>query len=105
MKRPADLTQLIEELEAEIDESSVEADRTSKAVVHTEYDNGDGDDEKGIVLTQKECKLLFHSIATVDQLYEALSRPAEGTVTLHNLVLEDEVILALERTFTAVDEA
>jgi hypothetical protein len=105
MKRPADLTQLLEELEAEIDESSVEADKTSQAVVHTEYDASDDADEKGIVLTQKECKLLFHSASTVDQLYEALGKPAEGTVTLVNLVLQDEVIIALERAFTAVDEA
>jgi hypothetical protein len=105
MKRPADLNQLLEELEAEIGESSVEADKTSKAIIHTEYEGDDDDEDKGIPLTGKECKLLFHSEATVDQLYEALGRPSEGTVTLYNLVLEDEVIIALERTFTAVDEA
>jgi hypothetical protein len=100
MKKPSDLEQLIEELENEIVESSVSAETKAKAVIHLE----NGDDGHGISLDKRECELLLHSQDTVNQLYEALGCPDEVTISLFNLTLDDDVISALERTFTAVDE-
>lgn len=102
MKRPSDLTQLIEELEVEIKDSTVEVEAGSKAVVHVE--DADDDDETGIALSARECSLLLHSPTTVSQFYEALGSPKEATISLHEVEMEDAVIVALERTFTAVDE-
>lgn len=101
MKKPEDLIQLIEDLEAETCDSSVETESGSHAVIHTEYTN----DAEGIMLSERECKLLFNSESSAEQLFEALGRPGEATITLHSLVLEDDVIEALERNFAAVDEA
>lgn len=100
MKKPSDLIQLIEDLEAQTHNSSVEADSSSHAIIHSEHT-----DKDGILLNEKECKLLFNSEYTVEQLFEALEKPAEATVMLYNLVLEDGVTESLERNFTAVDEA
>jgi hypothetical protein len=101
MKKPIDLIQLIEDLDAETHDSSVEAESNSYAVIHTEYST----DESGIKLDEKECKLVFNTEDTAEQLFEALGRPAEATIILSNLVLEDTVTAALERNFAAVDEA
>lgn len=101
MKKPDDLIQLIEDLEAETHDSSVETESGSHAVIHTEYSN----DAAGITLNERECKLVFNTEASAEQLFDALGKPAEATITLHNLILEDDVIEALERNFAAVDEA
>lgn len=101
MKKPSDLVQLIENLESEIDDSSVETEHGSCAVIHTEYNA----DDKGIVLNERECKLVFHSEKTAERLFDALGSPAEATITLTDIVLEDAVIECLERNFRAVDEA
>lgn len=100
MKKPDDLIQLLEELEVEITESSVEGEKSSKAVVHLE----DDEDESGITLKFSECQLLLHSEATVRQMHEALGSPDEATVSLFDLTLDNDVLSALERTFSAVDE-
>lgn len=100
MKKPDDLIQLIEDLESETTDSSVETESNSHAVIHTEHTDG-----PGIALNEKECKLVFNTEDTAEQLFEALGRPAEATIILSNLVLEDDVTAALERLFTAVDEA
>lgn len=100
MKKPDDLIQLLEELEPEIRDSSVEGEKGSKAVIHLEED----EDESGITLTFKECQLLFHSEATVRQMHEALGSPDEATLSLFDLTLDADVLSTLERTFAAVDE-
>jgi hypothetical protein len=100
MKKPDDLIQLIEDLEAETTDSSVETESNSHAVIHTEHTDG-----PGINLNEKECKLVFNTEDSAEQLFEALGRPSEATLILCNLVLEDDVTAALERLFTAVDEA
>jgi len=100
MKRPRDLVELLEELETEITESSVETQLRSFAVIHLE----DDETETGIRLTDDECRLLFHSVTTVEQLIDALGAPEEATLTLSELGLEGNVLEALERGFAAVDE-
>lgn len=96
----ASLTQLIEELETEIAESSVETDASGTATIYTEND----EDEEGTTLNAAQCRLVFHSKTTIRQLFDALGEPAEGTIVLHDVALDDSVKELLERTFMAVDE-
>lgn len=99
MKKPADLVQLIEDLKEEVHDSSVGTDKSSKAILHL-----DPDDERGVALSEADCKLLLHSEDTVRQMHEAIGEPEEASISLHSLDLNQEVQDALERTFMSVDE-
>jgi len=102
MKKPAALTALIEDLRAEVLNTSVGAYAESKAVIY--LDDDAAGDEDGIVLHHSDCEVLFHSAKTVDSLFEALSNPTEASIELHELDLAADALNAMERRFVAVDE-
>jgi hypothetical protein len=98
MNKPNMLIQLLTELKSGNLSTSVVTISTSNATV-----NLSGEPE-GIALTSEDCELLFDSPETVQQFYEALNRPADASLELHNVVVEDEVLETLMQVFTSVDE-
>ncbi len=102
MKTPEPLLHLLDELKANRLESSVETNRQSKAVIFLEPEAVE--EENGISLSKEDCILLFSSVATVRQLWEALDEPAEASLVLHDLIIDSDVLDLLEQKFVTVDE-
>jgi len=101
MNKPPDLVQLLEDLSQEQQRSAVETLRTSFATLYL----GNADD-KGVKLSEQECRLLFDSRSTVRRLADALANAdaAECSLTLVDLSIPDDVRDELERSFASVDE-
>lgn len=96
--KPAPLDPLIEELRGEIEESSVGSAPDSYAKIE-DVKNG-----LDFELNRQECEAVFHSPSTVRCFFETIGSPDEAVLELHELMLSAEVLEALERRFTAVDE-
>jgi hypothetical protein len=97
MKPPA-VQALIEDLRAEIAESSVGS--TSESFAQVE----DATSNTSFTLTREECECVFHSSQTVRNFHEALGYPDDASVELHDLTISSDALEAVERCFTAVDE-
>lgn len=102
MKKPSNLTQLIEELEGEAIVSLVEAPQSAKVHIHLSEDAITEDDP--ITLNAEEARLLLANEGTIERLFEALGNPEDASITLEDVILPDAALDALERMFTAVDE-
>jgi len=102
MKKPNNLTQLIEELQGEAIDSSVETTGSSEVTIYLNEKAADDDD--GISLNQADATLLLASDSIVERLYEALGSPINASVVLCSITLPDDALDALERLFAAVDE-
>jgi hypothetical protein len=98
MKKPETLINLLQELDGEDIDSSVEILKTSEAII---YPNDV--DIDGIKLTGRECRILFANISTVERFIEALGMP-KASLALFDLCLSSEVLEELERNFAAIDE-
>lgn len=102
MKKPRDLVELLKELKEEPQEGHIRLTaRDSSAVLRTEDED---DDDGALRLNAEECELLLCSANRVDQLYDALGSPADMSIELHGLELEQDVLTLLEKLFLAVDE-
>lgn len=95
MKNDA-LRAVIDDLRAEISDSSTGTTPESKAVVVV--------DGHETTLPRDACEIVFHSTDTVRALYEALGCPEDAALTLYEIEVSADVQDALERLFTAVDE-
>lgn len=102
MRKPKDLTELIEELETENIQSDVRVTPESEAIIYLSYEDADKDD--GIRLTPSDCKLLFSSKKVVQRLIEALPAPDEAQLILRNVELSTSALDACETEFISVDE-
>lgn len=102
MRKPKDLTELLEELAAEEIQSDVRALADSEAVIYLSYEDADRDD--GIHLAPADCKLVFASKATVERLIDALPAPDEAQLILRNVELSTQAQDACEKAFISVDE-
>ena len=98
MNRPQRLIQLLDELRAGNVGTTVVTIGSSSATITL---TGEVD---GMVLTPEECELLFDSSDSVQQLYEALDTPNDAMLELHNLSVDDEVMDALNESFSSVEE-
>jgi|SRR5579885_3165968 len=101
MKKPDALNELLQELEAEEPEISVDVHRGSKAVVYT--DNTAVTRNDGVELTGKEFALLAANSETIERFVEALNGRAPSIV-ITGIEMPEEIVEALERNFVAVDE-
>ena len=79
----------------EIDQSTVETSRDSKAVLVI------GAQE--ITFNAEMCRTAFHSVDTVQIVFEAAGSPETAYLSLYDVVVEQDVEDTLERLFTAVD--
>lgn len=95
---PLEIKALVDELESEADGRFVaDISHGSKSTATILVDG------KKIVLSGRDCNLLLETPETVDLLYEALGSPDTVYISVGNLDLEEEVLDALERSFSAVD--
>ena len=94
--------QLIEELQGEAIDSTVEATKNSEVVIYPNEQAAD--DADGIVLNQTEAELVLANESIVERLYEALGSPPTASVVLCSITLPNDALDALERLFAAVDE-
>lgn len=83
--------------------ASVSFPKEAYAVVYPDADSYESED--GIRLAQEECELLFSTPDTVDMLLEALGNPEEASIIIHMLDMPSNVLDAIERRFSSVDEA
>ncbi len=97
MKPPA-VQALIEDLRAEILESSVGSTSESFAKIEDAATNN------SFTLNREECEFVFHSNQTVRNFHEALGYPDDASVELHDLNVTSDALEAVERCFAAVDE-
>jgi hypothetical protein len=102
MKKSEAIIQLIEDLRAEINDSTVDATRESKAVVYMNEE--DAVHDNGIIISYLECKMIFSSTSTLERFLEALGDTEEASITLFDLGIPSEVVDLLEQRFVAVDE-
>jgi len=102
MKKPNNLLQLIEELQGEDVNSTVEATINSEVIIYP--DEKAADEDNGIILNRTDATLLLANDSIVERLYEALGSPASASVVLCRITLPDDALDALERLFSAVDE-
>src|SRR5262245_44846281 len=102
MKKPPALLTLLEDLKNEIPTSSVQTVSGSKAYIY--LDEHAVATEDSIILKPTECELLFDSKETVELLVEALGRPSDASIELHEIELSLEVLDVLASRFVAVDE-
>jgi uncharacterized Zn finger protein len=103
MKKSEALIQLIEDLRAENNDSTVDTTRESKAIVYMNEEDAVRD--KGITINDLECKLFFANTSSLERFLEALGDTEEASITLFDLGLPSEVVDLLEKRFVAVDEA
>lgn len=103
MKKSEALNQLIEDLRAEYNNSTVDTTRESKAIVYMNEEEAVCDN--GIEINDLECKLVFDSTSSFKRFLEALGDTEEASITLFDLGLPSEVVDLLEQRFVAVDEA
>lgn len=98
MMKPSVVQALIDDLRAEIDESSVGSTSESFAKIE--------DPKKGFsfTLSREDCEAVFHSAANVRNLFETLGNPDDAALELHELNLASEALEAAERCFSSVDE-
>lgn len=96
--KPSAVQALIDDLRAEIDESSVGSTQESFAKIE--------DPKKGFsfTLSREDCEAIFHSAANILNLYETLGLPEDTALELHELNLSSEALEAAERCFSSVDE-
>jgi hypothetical protein len=99
MKRPAELVQLLIDLQAEKPESGVITANDSKMVMTFE------ENQDRYEFTGPECQLILSSGKALDRLYEALDYPEESFIELHNLDgIDPGVMERLEDWAATVDE-
>jgi hypothetical protein len=96
--RPLEVEQLITDLRSQNGKSHVVAGPDGSLVLIQEATN-----EK-IVFNGEEAILLLADTSAVEKLFEALDYPDEMAVELHELVIDDDVLKALEEFTTSVDE-
>jgi hypothetical protein len=96
--KPTAVQALIEDLRAEITESSVGSVPESFAKIEDAASNN------SFTLSREECEFVFHSGLTVRNFHEALGFPDDASVELHDLNITSEALEAAERCFAAVDE-
>lgn len=106
MKKPNALEELIEDLKANPPTASTAANlmlpKEAYAVVFPSAD--DCEDDDGIRLNADDCSVLFCTPATVDMLVDVLGNVDDASVLMHALDVSSEVLDALERSFSSVDE-
>lgn len=95
MKMPDQLLQLLEELSARAEDSSVVTVDSSCALITLE------DHPDPIRLNASECELLLHSQETVERLFEALNATS-AAIELRRLRLSAEAETALSLLFDEV---
>lgn len=87
---------MVEDLENEIHDSTVTVSPDSEATIIGDFGT--------VVLDARQCQVLFHSRHAVTCLYETLGSPKSAAITLHELGIMADVMDALERRFSAIDE-
>lgn len=101
MKYSNALVGFLEELQEENLPHTVVTHPGSKMVVVVE------DPSKGELryeFLQEHCKNILSSRDAVERFFEALNFPEEAFVELHELVIDQDVLIKLENTFSTVDE-
>ena len=98
MTRPNEVQQLVEDLKTENPHSLAVIQPDSKLVVVNE------DTDSTLAFNGEEAKLLLSSRDTVDRLFESMGYPDEVFVEIHNIVIEEEIMSALENYASTVDE-
>lgn len=97
MARPVEVEELLAELRQEAPHSGVISQAESKLVLLA---NGDDRYE----FTEEEAVLLLSSGDTLARLIDALDYPDDMTAELHSLEIDQDVLMALEKVTSAVDE-
>lgn len=103
MKKPNALTQFLEEIQGEAIVSVVETNKDSKLTVYTDEDAADAED--GIVIPGEEAALVLANPAVIERFHEALGSPESASLVLHDMMVPEQSLDALEKHFSAVDEA
>lgn len=100
MDHPRELRDLLAELEAAAagrNVPSLSPKDEAHAVVHI--------NRRQLVLNRHQCDLLFETAETAELLFSALGAPDASELTLHGVVVDEEVMNALTSSFDKVAAA